>query len=178
MKTIYFIRHGESEANAKGIAAGAGMDVGLSEHGRQQAERVGKELKDKGIELVVSSPLKRAAETASIIAETIGYDEDKIITSEQFAERHLGELTGTKKEQLDIYFDAGTLPASVETTEAMHQRITDGLQWLRGQEAEKIALVSHGGPGRMIRTIFRQEHHSSINELSKVGNAEILQLSL
>jgi broad specificity phosphatase PhoE len=178
MKTVYFIRHGESEANARGITAGSGLDVGLTEHGKYQAQKVGEELKDKKIGLIVSSPLKRAADTAKIIAETIGYSPDEIAMNELFAERYLGELTGADKQLVKTHFDMGGLPASAETTGTMQERIIKGLEWLKTQDANNIILVSHGGPGRMIRTIYRQEHHSRINSLSKVGNAEILQLSL
>jgi uncharacterized phosphatase len=178
MKTVYFVRHGESEANAAGIAAGGGMDVDLTEHGRFQAKKVGEELKDKKIDLIVCSPMKRAYNTAVIIAQTIGYAPDKVITSPFFTERHLGGMTGMKKELVQIRYDSGALPTDAETTEAMYARIIQGLEWLKGQDAKRIVLVSHGGPGRMIRTIYMQEHHSQINSLDRIGNAGILELSL
>jgi broad specificity phosphatase PhoE len=178
MKTVYFIRHGESEANARGITAGSGLDVGLTKHGEQQAQRLGQTLKDKQVDLIVTSPLKRAADTAAIIAASIGYDPEKIVSSKLFTERYLGDLTGANKELVKTRFDIGSLPANAEKTDQMHERITNGLEWLKTRDARYIVLVSHGGPGRMIRTIIRQEHHSSINTLSKVGNAETLQFTL
>jgi uncharacterized phosphatase len=178
MKTIYFVRHGESEANAAGIAAGGGLDVDLTEDGRQQARKVGEDLKNKKIELIVSSPMKRAYHTAEIIAKEIAYDPDKIIANPLFKERNLGELTGAKNELVKTYYDAGMLPASTETTENLHRRIVQGFEWLKAQPANKILLVSHGGPGRMVRTIYRQEHHSQINTLDRIGNAEIMELGL
>jgi uncharacterized phosphatase len=177
-KTVYFVRHGESEANAAGIAAGSGLDVALTQDGRAQARKVGEDLKNKRVELIVSSPMKRAYETASIIANTIEYDPAKIVTNELFIERYLGELTGAKNELVKTYYDAGTLPAGVETTENLHRRIIQGLEWLKSLKAERIVLVSHGGPGRMIRTIYLQEQHNQINSLDRIGNAEILELSL
>jgi broad specificity phosphatase PhoE len=178
MKTIFFVRHGESEANAAGIAAGSGLDVNLTAHGRFQAQRVGEDLKKKKVDLIVSSPMKRAYDTAVIIAQTIEYDPAKIVTNHLFTERYLGELTGSKKDALSIRYDSGALPANAETTESMYARIIQGLEWLKTLDAENIVLVSHGGPGRMIRTIYMQEHHSQINSLDRVGNAEILELSL
>jgi broad specificity phosphatase PhoE len=178
MKTIYFVRHGESEANAASIAAGGGLDVELTEDGRQQAHRVGEDLKNKKIDLIVSSPMKRAFQTANIIADIIGYDKSKVLVNELFTERNLGELTGAKNELVKTYYDAGMLPASAETTESLHRRIVQGFEWLKSLPADKIVLVSHGGPGRMIRTIYRQEHHSQINTLDRIGNAEIMELGL
>jgi uncharacterized phosphatase len=178
MKRIFFVRHGESEANAAGVTAGARLDVGLTEDGRQQARKVGEDLKDKRIDLIVSSPMKRAYETAAIIAQTINYNQPKIIATPLFIERDLGELTGKKNELVKTYYDAGMLPASVETTESLQKRIIEGLEWLKTLPANNIVLVSHGGPGRMIRTIYRQEDHSQINSLARIGNAEIMELSL
>jgi uncharacterized phosphatase len=178
MKTIYFVRHGESEANAAGITAGAGLDVGLTEIGKQQAQKVGEELKSKKIELIVSSPMKRALETAKIIAQGLSYSNEKIIINPLFIERHLGELTGAKRDIVRTYYDAGMLPVSTEKTEDMYARIIQGLEWLKSLPANRIVLVSHGGPGRMIRTIYRQEHHSKINTLDRIGNAEIMELGL
>jgi uncharacterized phosphatase len=178
VKTIYFVRHGESEANAAGIAAGGGMDVTLTDSGRHQASKVGKALKNKGVDLIVSSPMKRALETAQIIAQEIGFDQSKIITNPLFTERHLGEMTGAKRELVRTYYDAGVLPASAEKTEALYARIVQGLEWLKSLDASTIILVSHGGPGRMIRTIYMQESHDQINSLDRIGNSEILELKL
>jgi uncharacterized phosphatase len=178
MKTVYFVRHGESEANAAGIAAGGGLDVGLTEDGRAQARKIGEDFKKKKVDLVVSSPMKRAYETANIIATAIGYNPEKIITNQLFVERHLGDLTGIKAERLKTYYDAGALPPSVESTADVHRRMVQGLEWLKALDAERIILVSHGGPGRMIRTIYQQEHHSQMNSLERIGNAEILELGL
>jgi uncharacterized phosphatase len=176
MKTVYFVRHGESEANAAGIAAGSGLDSPLTDDGRYQAKQVAKELKGKGIQLIVSSPMKRALETAKIIAQDLG--KDQVTTSELFVERYLGELTGTPKANLKMYYDMGSLPASAERTEAMHARIVQGLEWLKTVDADRILLVSHGGVGRMLRAIFREEHHSSINTLQRIENAQIMELTL
>lgn len=178
MKTIYFVRHGESEANAARITAGGGLDVDLTQRGMDQAVQVGSMLKNKGIQLIISSPQKRALHTAIIIAGQIGYDPKHIVTSEQFAERHLGDLTGKPHDDVQLWFDMGIAPPGGESTEALHDRILAGLQWLQSLEADTILLVSHGGPGRMIRAIYRNEQHTSINSLGSIGNAQVMELSL
>lgn len=47
MKTIYFMRHGQSEANAAKLVAGGGLDSPLTRLGMVQAAKVGRQLKDK-----------------------------------------------------------------------------------------------------------------------------------
>src|SRR5436309_1380376 len=68
MKKIYFVRHGESEANSLGLSAGSEFDTPLTNFGREQARKAGQELKDKKIELIIASPMERTVETATIIA--------------------------------------------------------------------------------------------------------------
>lgn len=178
MKTVYFVRHGESEANARRITAGGGLDIDLTDHGVDQAEQVGRLLKSKDIQLIVSSPLKRALHTAQIIAMGIGYNPNKIVTNSQFAERYLGEMTGKPHDEVQNYFAMGLTPPGGESTEALHDRTVAGLEWLKMQEADKILVVSHGGPGRMIRAIIRDEKHTSIDSLGSIGNAEVLELTI
>lgn len=177
-KTLFFVRHGESEANAARIVAGKGLDADLTQRGMSQAAQVGKMLKNKDIQLIVSSPQKRALHTATIIAEAIGYRPEDILTSDLFAERHLGALTGRPHDEVQIVFDMGVTPSGGESTEVLHDRVAAGLQWLQSLEADRILLVSHGGPGRMIRSIYRHERHTSINTLGSIGNAEVLELDL
>ena len=76
MKEIYFIRHGQTDENSLGIRQGAEIDSELNELGRQQAKKSGKYLKkyrikDKNFDCILSSPLKRAIETAEIIGKEL-----------------------------------------------------------------------------------------------------------
>ena len=75
---IYLVRHGESQANISKRFSGI-TDVELSQLGREQAKEAGKILKDKTIHYIFSSPLKRAKNTAEIIADGIGFNKEIII---------------------------------------------------------------------------------------------------
>lgn len=94
---IYMVRHGDTVLNDEGAFRGW-MDVDLNDEGRKQAKKAGKWLKDKGIKAILCSPLKRAVETAQIIAEQIGYDPDRICEIRGFLPWHVGELSGQSKE--------------------------------------------------------------------------------
>src|SRR5687768_14473016 len=95
MKRLYFIRHGHSEAQDKDYFSGT-LDVSLTDHGRKQAQKAGKAAKKLKIDLIVSSPMQRAAETSRIIAKEIGYPKNKILTNKVLVERDFGELEGKK----------------------------------------------------------------------------------
>lgn len=66
---IYLVRHGESEANKKNFHHTP--EVPLSELGFQQAQNVAKRFKNINIDLIYSSPLTRAKQTAEIINKKI-----------------------------------------------------------------------------------------------------------
>lgn len=91
---IVFIRHGESEANVKRIISNTGYKYGLTEKGQDQAAEVAKKLKDKYPDpaRIISSPLKRADQTAGIIGRQFGKDH---IIDNRIIEFHTGELEDT-----------------------------------------------------------------------------------
>jgi broad specificity phosphatase PhoE len=71
--TVHLLRHGEVH-NPDGILYGRLSGFGLSDLGRQMAERVAETLKDRDITYLASSPLQRAQETAKPSAEALGLD--------------------------------------------------------------------------------------------------------
>lgn len=84
--TIYLVRHGETEWNVKKLIQGQ-KDIPLNEKGKKQAGK----LKKIKFDAIYSSDLKRAAETAKIIA---GKRRLKIIKSTALRERYFGKFQG------------------------------------------------------------------------------------
>jgi broad specificity phosphatase PhoE len=87
---FYFIRHGESEANLEGVIQGR-THSRLTDKGRAQAREAGLWFKSRPLELIISSPLERAAETARLIAEALGIKE--ITYTEELTEIDTGLFT-------------------------------------------------------------------------------------
>jgi uncharacterized phosphatase len=144
MKKLYFVRHGLSEMNKQGIFSGR-TETPLNDEGREQSRAVGQELKNAGIDCIVTSPLARASETALLIAQEIGYPADKVVSSEFFMERDFGPLEGTTFEPNLVQADG------VETVDDLTSRAAAGLKFLRSLEADTILVVSHGAIGRALR---------------------------
>jgi probable phosphoglycerate mutase len=65
---LYLVRHGETEYNRKSIMQGGGIDTRLNQTGREQAEILANRLADISFDVIYSSPLQRAQETAEILA--------------------------------------------------------------------------------------------------------------
>ncbi|MBP9759958.1 MAG: histidine phosphatase family protein [Candidatus Pacebacteria bacterium] len=70
MKTVYFVRHGESESNANGVNYGA--SAMLSAKGKEQARKVAVKFNTTEVDSIISSSYPRALQTAEIIASSVG----------------------------------------------------------------------------------------------------------
>lgn len=104
---LFFIRHGESLGNLQGgDFIGQPNDSPLSQNGTLQAEKLGKRfLKEKiNVDLIYSSTFKRAFDTATIFAKTIGYNKD-IIQSSEIREYDCGTWRGLKRSEIYADFD-------------------------------------------------------------------------
>ncbi len=85
MKTIYLVRHA---AAAKGKPKSPDMKRVLSKKGRKEAVKMAKKLKKNGMlpDLLISSPAKRAMQTARVFAKAIKYPKDKILLNKTLYE--------------------------------------------------------------------------------------------
>jgi broad specificity phosphatase PhoE len=178
MKVIYFVRHGESDANVEGIISGAEHDALLTNKGKAQATAAGRDLADKRIQLIVCSPMRRTVATATYIAKTIGYDPKDIVSSDHFIERAFGELSGKPATDYAEAFKQNKMPDSVESSKALHDRVTQGMAWLASRKEERIVVVSHGGTGRMVKVITQALQHGQLYEVERLDNAEIYRFTL
>ncbi len=150
MKKLFFIRHGLSEGNKANIWSGGGVNSPLAEEGRAQAKETAKMAKKLDIDLIVSSPMERARETAEIIAEGIKYPKEKILISDLLVERNFGDLEGLPHKDDDDSLDLDSVP-NVETMKMILDRADKAIGYLEGLDADHILIVSHGSFGRALR---------------------------
>ena len=97
---LVFIRHGQSEWNAKNLFTGW-RDVNLSAQGVAEAQAAGRKLKENGyaFDLAFTSVLTRAIKTCNIVLEECGQLYVPQIKSWRLNERHYGRLQGMDKQQ-------------------------------------------------------------------------------
>ena len=91
MNTIYLVRHGENKANITKEFSYKKVDYPLTTKGILQAQQTADFFKDKAIDEVYASPLRRARETAEIIASTLDL---QVTVIENFREVNVGALEG------------------------------------------------------------------------------------
>jgi 2,3-bisphosphoglycerate-dependent phosphoglycerate mutase len=149
MYLITFLRHGESEGNALGLIQGQ-SDPNLTETGAKQAQSLAETWKTNGqwFHQIISSPLKRARQTAQAVVERI---EAPIVENPIWMERCFGDLEGKsiadiRKQNPPVnLFDPGEAPAKgAETMLDLYLRASQGLQEILNGPEGVYLVVSHG----------------------------------
>lgn len=170
MKHLYFIRHGQSEMNKAGLLAGS-TETPLSSEGREQAKLAGQDAKKLEIDLIISSPMSRAKETAEIIAAEISYQPDEIIFDKRLVERNFGSLEGSP---WSVGMDLSGAD-DLETIEHLRERIKAVLNEVHTKPNQSILLVAHGAVYRMFRELIEQDY-TFVNKTAASNNAELIKL--
>ena len=167
MTALILVRHGESEWNREGRVQGQ-FDSPLTETGVVQAKSVSRYL--SGVLLnqplkIYTSPLERASETASIIAEELQYPKEKIIIEQRLNDFNLGVIAGTYGWQkvAEMYPDLARMrlqdplrfhPPGGECGADFEARLRSFLDDLQDDGITNL-LVSHGIVNKFIRGIRR-----------------------
>jgi probable phosphoglycerate mutase len=182
-KTIYYVRHGESEVNLTKEFSYKLLDYPLTKKGRLQAQQTAEYFRNKSIQCIFSSPLKRAMETAKIIAKQLNL---KIILVENFREINVGSLeqNGFSEENWKKYFEIknewlkGNLKISFPEGENYVQvleRMKKGFSKVLDYNYTDSIIVGHGGI--LVATIKDISTGFDITELSS-GNCSITRLAI
>lgn len=153
MKRLYLLRHGQTEFNVKKLVQGR-CDSPLTDLGRKQAGMAAVWLKDHDVvpDKVVSSPLGRAMDTASLVAtELLGLDAE-VEPCEGIIERSYGTFEEGPHDALpaDVW-DPGEdlVPFGGEGSRALQERMVGTLTNLMGADGiETLLVVSHGSASR------------------------------
>lgn len=148
MTRFFLVRHGETEWNRERRIQGV-SDIPLNDTGRAQAAALGDILVGHNFDLIVSSPLSRADETARIIAERLGMPAP--ITVADLIERNYGEAEGSSGADLDLRYPPGTDIPGREDREVVTQRAIRVLHdmAIRHPHADIVA-VAHGAVIRSV----------------------------
>ncbi|MBQ2824782.1 MAG: histidine phosphatase family protein [Clostridia bacterium] len=151
---LYAARHGETEYNAQFRVCGL-TDLELTEKGKEQARELAENVRDKNIDLIISSPLKRAVTTGGIVAEKLNVP---VIYDKRIIEHNYGIYEG--KSGFDENFMnnkrnlAYRYPQGESVLQVAH-RVYGFIDEIKEKYKDKnVLLVCHGGICRVIRTYF------------------------
>ena len=146
---IYFLRHGESSANVFGILCGR-TDVKLTPTGKAQVKATAYAC-DLHFDHIITSPLKRAQESAEIVAQF--YPQALLQTAHELVEQDYGQWEGKPFSEVKHEFLNTLNPPQGETHQAFTTRLQTLAQKLKSTPG-RILLVSHGGVGSHLMAEF------------------------
>jgi alpha-ribazole phosphatase len=190
--TIWLVRHGLPEG-ADGHCYGQ-HDIPLSPEGIRQANEISKQLENQPLSHVYSSALRRAVETARVLAEPHHLTVHAI---DEFAEIHFGDFEGLTYEEIrarypDAFRDWMERPTETrfpngESFSEMRTRVLRALELLLARhQQQSIAIVAHAGVVRILvaealsiphHQIFRlAQRYAAINRIDYFDHGAIVEL--
>jgi probable phosphoglycerate mutase len=149
LEKLYFIRHGETDLNLQHRCQGR-QDISLNATGREQMKRTAEKMAGVRLDAIYSSPLKRAVESAEIVAKPRGM---KTAAQDWLNEIDHGALEGLNREEADAAHpglmrvwlekpDEAVFPGG-ETLSDVERRALEGLRGLLRTAEGSVALVTH-----------------------------------
>ncbi|SMC19047.1 probable phosphoglycerate mutase [Andreprevotia lacus DSM 23236] len=158
---LLFARHGETDWNAQRRFLGS-TDLPLNAHGQTQARALAGRVPD-GIDVIVASPLQRAAQTAAAVAERLALP---VAHDDAFVERCVGVFEGLNLEEITARYPDewarkvarqwALAPQGGESIEAVFARVGEGLLRLQQQYAgQTVLLVAHAFVGRVVHALHQ-----------------------
>lgn len=159
---LILIRHGETDWNVEGRYQGQ-ADPPLNARGREQAQRLAESLRDAGLEVLYASPLRRAWETALVVAQVLHLP---LHEEPRLKEIHLGAWQGMwYKDICAQYPDLlkawkerpwSVRPPGGESLPEVQHRVYRAVDDILARHAGQcVGLVTHETPLAMLLIRFR-----------------------
>ena len=182
--TIGLVRHGETDWNRDSRFQGH-ADPALNDTGRAQARALAAELATEGFTAAYTSPLRRAAETAAILAGALRV---AVVAEASLMEVDVGSWSGLTRAEVEARFPDGFARwleyghgwDDGETYEELGHRVVSGLVDIaRRHPGERVLAVTHGGP---IRSALASTEGVPFEEARRsihiVGNCAVIRLAV
>jgi broad specificity phosphatase PhoE len=166
MTTMLLARHGETEWNRLGRYQGW-ADPALNDTGRAQARALAEQLRSTPFAAVYSSDLRRAHETAEIVAAP---HHVPVIVEPGLREVNVGAWSGLTRDEVERRFPRGERPGGETRQEHTARVLAAAERIARAHPDDRILLVSHGGTMRALGV------HVSDAPFHPIANCGILEL--
>jgi len=166
MTTLLLARHGETDWNRDGVWQGW-ADPPLNETGREQARQLAEQLRETPFDAVYASDLRRARETAEIVAAPHGVP---VVADPGLREIDVGSWSGLTRAQIAQRFPDGERPDG-ETRDQHRARVLAAVERIaRANLGRRILVVTHGGTMRALHG------HLTGAPVHPVANCGVLEL--
>jgi probable phosphoglycerate mutase len=179
---LYFVRHGESEANTRHIISNRESSFGLTDRGRSQAITLADKLRDIPFGALFSSPVLRARETAELLSHSLHLPYQ---VTEALREYDCGSLEEKSDEESwrlhRHYYDEWTLrhnylnrPQGGESFVDIQQRFLPFIGSLKQESADHVLLVGHGGLFNLMLPLILSNIDDDFVSEHWIGNTEYI----
>ena len=163
-KTLYIVRHGQTDLNKRGIVQGRGMDTNLNDEGRKQARQFFEAYRDVLFDKIYISALKRTQQSIQAFID-LGIPYEKLSGLDELAWGiHEGQPATTENKaaflqlmrdwmdgKLDSKFEGGESPNEVKS------RQKEALKVIMGHPEEKTVLICmHGRAMRLLLCLLTE----------------------
>lgn len=151
---FYLLRHGESEANLRGVAAGGGVDTPLTVKGEGQAQALADLIEQLEIKpsVIFASPMQRARRTAEIVNTHLKLP---MTIVEGLEEHHIGEWEGQPWSEIGPRFKNQETPPGGENYQQYWARVQKNLTPVLSRQYKTPPLiVAHGGTFYAIAALY------------------------
>lgn len=166
MKTYYFIRHGETEYNKKGIIQGSGVDSSLNDTGIKQAEAFYLYYQHVGFDHIICSQLQRSYQTILpfVAQRQLAHERTALINeiswgihegqsgSLELRERYQRMVEAWSNDDLDH-----SLPQA-ESARQLAQRSAQFLTYLVTLPYKQVLICTHGRTLRCLLCLMKGQH--------------------
>lgn len=171
---IYFVRHGESQANVDKVFSGP--NTKLTQKGRLQAKTIGKQIKTDGIifDQIICSSYDRAVKTAKIISHEIDFNENNIQYDNRLIELGTGDLTN--KLEASVTLEQILATKNIEPLENFHKRVMIALKTIKLMPGNTL-IVSHTGVGCMLQVIIQNLDINNFHQIKTIQNCQLIKFN-
>lgn len=170
--TLFFVRHGVTEPNFRGLRCGGDLDVPLLDIGLDQAYLLAKQIRamDLAIGAIACGSLVRTRQTALIISGVLGglgVEVEPLLN-----ERHLGSWNNRPIAETEEALKRKETPPGGESEAQFTERVAGALERLAPLLERRPLLVSSKGVGRILNDLLGGEGRL------QVGNGEIVAFDM
>lgn len=190
--TYYLLRHGETNCHVKmpGFLypkwLAIGLDIRLTDKGKDQIRKSAKELKNKKIDFIYSSDFFRTRQSSKIVSDSLNI---KINFNKKLRDVNLGIYYGGKKEEFYKDFPLNNIkerfakkPPKGESWNELRKRVKSFLEEIEKKyQGKNILIVSHGDTLWMLEGIIKKNTDKEmIKEILKkkyIGMGELRKIN-
>jgi len=152
VKTVYFVRHGESIANVGHPTFLTEDEVTLTDVGHEQASFIAERCKKLPVEILIASTATRAKQTADYISKATGLEmevnrlfTERIPPKELFGKSRTDEAAQRMEEEWMLtFFQDDARVGSGENFADLKARVSKALEYLKERPEEHILVATHG----------------------------------